>query len=485
MATAMPDTAWLRPLRGPLGVTAAVVAAVLVGLFVPFERYVSLLIVGLVVAGGPLVLSGQMKRPAVGLALLLLTSVVMPLEVGVGQSTVNLCALLAAALCGVWGIHVVVVRGHATLHASRTVIAVLSLMSAAVLSFIVGQYPWFPTPAAPIRAQIGGLGMFLVSGGLFLLIGHQLASIAQLRRLTWWFVALGVVAVIASEVQALDIKVGSIALTNPASIGSMFWVWFVAVTFSQSLFNRELPFLVRAALFVCGLVAIVRGVVLAFAWVSGWLPPLVAVGLILLLRFPRLTIGAGVLSVAPLLMASQPILDKLMGGESYSLMTRIEALSVLSRVIEHNPWLGFGPANYYHYTLLYPILGWYVQFNSHNNYIDLILQVGVVGLLAFIWWVGESFWLCLRLRARTAAGFTHAYAVGALGGLLGSLVAGLLADWIIPFSYNIGLKGFRSSLLFWFFLGGALALHRLTWASATVPQRQATEAHDALVLAEA
>ena len=31
--------------------------------------------------------------------------------------------------------------------------------------------------------------------------------------------------------------------------------------------------------------------------------------------------------------------------------------------------------------------------------------------------------------------------------------AGMLGDWIVPFYYNAGVLGFRSSLLFWVFLG--------------------------------
>ena len=52
--------------------------------------------------------------------------------------------------------------------------------------------------------------------------------------------------------------------------------------------------------------------------------------------------------------------------------------------------------------------------------------------------------------------------MGTFSGVASSLVAGLLADWIVPFVYNIGIVGFRSSLLFWFFVGGLVAMKRLT-----------------------
>jgi hypothetical protein len=32
---------------------------------------------------------------------------------------------------------------------------------------------------------------------------------------------------------------------------------------------------------------------------------------------------------------------------------------------------------------------------------------------------------------------------------------------IIPFVYNVGVRGFRSSMLFWLFAGGVLAIDRL------------------------
>ncbi len=49
-------------------------------------------------------------------------------------------------------------------------------------------------------------------------------------------------------------------------------------------------------------------------------------------------------------------------------------------LIKANPIIGLGFANYSHYTYLYPILGWNVSFNSHNNYMDIIAQTGFCGL---------------------------------------------------------------------------------------------------------
>jgi hypothetical protein len=211
-----------------------------------------------------------------------------------------------------------------------------------------------------------------------------------------------------------------------------------------------------------------RGLVIAGAWASGWFPPLVALGVILLIRVPRIGVSLAFLALPVGLYLAGKVWDRVMVDESYSYMTRLEAWSVLWPIIAESPVIGLGPANYYYYTQLFPILGWYVKFNSHNNYADLLAQCGFLGLLAFCWFAVEVSRMTLRLRSFVPAGFANAYVVGVLGGLAGSLVSGMLADWIIPFVYNIGIRGFRSSLLFWVFLGGVLALKRIVYSTPPV-----------------
>jgi hypothetical protein len=58
-------------------------------------------------------------------------------------------------------------------------------------------------------------------------------------------------------------------------------------------------------------------------------------------------------------------------------------------------------------------------------------------------------------------GFPRAYVYSALGGLAGTLVAATLVDWILPFVYNIGLAGFRASILAWIFMGGLVSLNHI------------------------
>jgi hypothetical protein len=375
---------------------------------------------------------------------------------------------LAAALCGTWLLHVVLVRGVATIDRTRVVLAAVALMGVSLLAFAAGQFAWFPTDGAPLPAQVVQLGIFLLSALLFLAVGHQVTTLAQLRWLTWLFIGVGLFAAV---IQAAGVQSIARWTTRPGSIGSLFWTWLVAVTASQALFNRRLSTPVRLGLLGITALVLGHGLLQARSWASGWLPPLVALGTIVLLRLPRLSIAAGALAVPIGLIVSSQLASAVLAEEEYSLMTRREAWNVLWQVVERSPIVGTGLANYYYYTENFSLLGWYVRFISHNNYQDLIVQTGFLGLVVFGWFAFEAGWLALRLYRRLPPGFPRAYAAGAFGGLAGSLAAGMLGDWIIPFYYNGGVLGFRSSLLFWVFLGGLLPLTRLLARTADAETR--------------
>ena len=80
-------------------------------------------------------------------------------------------------------------------------------------------------------------------------------------------------------------------------------------------------------------------------------------------------------------------------------------------------------------------------------------RLAMVGLLGWR--------LSARFGGGSDGGFEAGYVHGALGGLAGTLVAMLVADWFLPFVYNIGFPGFRTGVLAWMFLGGLVALQQV------------------------
>jgi Fe2+ transport system protein B len=120
-----------------------------------------------------------------------------------------------------------------------------------------------------------------------------------------------------------------------------------------------------------------------------------------------------------------------------------------------------GFSNYYWYTPLFPIRGYAVSFNSHSQYVDLIAQTGYLGLLAFFWVFFALGRLSFNVAGRLPKGFAQAYSYGVLAGIVATLVAAYLGDWVLPFVYNVGLPGFRASILPWIFMGGVIALEQM------------------------
>ncbi len=103
-------------------------------------------------------------------------------------------------------------------------------------------------------------------------------------------------------------------------------------------------------------------------------------------------------------------------------------------------------------------LWWEPRISSHNNYVDLFAHFGIVGLAIFIWFAIEVARLGLKLHARFTSGFAAGYVNAMLAAGASSLVIMLLADWILPFVYNIGFGGFQASVLMWLFMGGLVTL---------------------------
>lgn len=445
--------AWLRLLivLGTLGLTAVVASS-------PTPQFLPA--IGLLVLGALLAL---LRWPMLGLALLIVAAILLPYGVGTGtQTTINAAIILVGALF----LHMIVdklITRDLRFLPSHTIRPLIALVVVSLLAFVNGVQSWMVfAELAPLRAQAGGLAIFVLSAFAYILIAHRVRNVRMLSWLTWIFLAVAGVCAIErgyvpfSPLRTLDLEVAN---------GSMFWLWMVILAFSQGAFNRKLALPWRVAL-----LALV-GIYLLFAirdnrnWTSGWAPELVAIGVILWAGSTRVgLVGLGVAGVA-LLSRSTSIANTLFfqnDKNQYDLLTRTAAWQIMGELIKLNPILGIGFANYYHYTPLFPILGYAVKFNSHNNYIDILAQTGVLGLICFGWFFWELFRTAWGLRKRAAPGFGQAYVYGILGAIPAVLLAAFLGDWVLPFVYNIGMAGFRASVLAWIFMGGLLVVEHQT-----------------------
>ena len=401
-----------------------------------------------------------LRQPELGLVGIVVGALSIPFVVGTGtQTSLNAAVLLIPVLLGVWVLNMVR-QQNVTLVPSQINLPLVFFIGCATISLIAGNLPWnYFAGRASLQAQLGGWAIFVFSVCATLLVANLVRDVRWLKLLVGIFLIVGGVYIVGKLIPLVAFVTDLVIA--PGANGSLFWIWLVALAGGQAFFNRSLTKPVRLGLLALALATLGAGW-LGRTWVSGWLPPLVAISVLLGLRSWRLGLASIMIGGLVVLVLDPTILSTLVGSKQYSIDTRFDAAEILlTQVFPLSPIVGLGPANYYFYTPLFPISGYYVNFNSHNQYIDILAQLGVVGFVVFAWLMVSFASLGWDLRKRVTDDFSRGYVYGCLAGLAGTMVAGLQGDWFLPFVYNIGFTGFRASILGWLFLGGLVAIEQM------------------------
>jgi 4-amino-4-deoxy-L-arabinose transferase-like glycosyltransferase len=400
--------------------------------------------------------------PALGMVALVAGSLTSQIALPTGSHTDLRFPLLAVPVLGLlWLLEALWRRDLAPLrHPAARAAAALALVAGAAL--VVGNLPTIGfRRTASIATQLGGFGVFAYTAAVVVLAADRLRDPRWLRRVVWVFTAIAGALVAGRLIPELARPVGWLVASGAS--GSLTWLWFAALASAHAALNGALNWRVRVLLALAVVAELYVALGANREWVAGWMPALVAIATIAFLAAPRLSALAAVVGGMAMATRIAPMIGRVLstGDNQYSLDTRLDAARILlSNVLPANPLLGLGPSNYYQVTPLFPIRGYSVNFSSHNTYVDLLMQTGVLGVACFawlIWAIARAGW---RARAAAPSGFVHAYAVGALGGLAGMLAAGAIGDWLLPFPYNVTLAGLSASLPGWVFLGGLVALSR-------------------------
>ena len=196
-------------------------------------------------------------------------------------------------------------------------------------------------------------------------------------------------------------------------------------------------------LLVVGVVAVVTSLALIFSWSRGaWLGFVAGVAVLVLFWPKKLWQGALLLAVAGLLFFgggragvvpasvteritsfSQDLRFGDVRGEdindaNYAILQRLAYWQTAVDMAQENLWLGVGFGNYEPAYADYALLNWpYPLGHAHNYYLNLLAEVGVVGLLAYLVLWTAVFWQTIRLLQR-------------LDWPVRGIALGLLAVWI-------------------------------------------------------
>jgi len=244
-----------------------------------------------------------------------------------------------------------------------------------------------------------------------------------------------------------------------------FPTWFIAFAFGQVLFNGSLRWYIKLVLL--GGMAIWAQITLGLGlgWLSGWLPVVLVLGLLLVLYSRKLT-AVFFLCIVVWGVFNTSFLNKTFGAEqSESGNTRSIAWSRALGVVGKHLLFGAGPAGYEYYFHAY---GYYdsgvgTADLSHNNYIDIIAQTGVVGFTLWILlWAGQGWMIWKLFRKRIDDPFFSALRYSLVVCYPAILLSMMLGDWVTPFPYTQTLAGIDYTIWAWMISGVSIALYYFT-----------------------
>jgi len=261
-------------------------------------------------------------------------------------------------------------------------------------------------------------------------------------------------------------QLAGIRLPENLNVNGQLFTFVTILALGQVFFNKELSQLARLAcigLSVVWLYLAFEGI----SWLSGWVPSVLGILVLAFLRSRKLLIllliGA-VVFVAINADTWQKVFD---AENAESGETRSEAWNRVFDLIDDHLLLGTGPAGYQFYFTVR--IGGLFQL-SHNNYVDILAQMGIVGLVLFIWmWLAIGWVVWRTFQTVPRHGFRYGLASALLATYLVTLVTMMLGDWITPFPYTQTLAGIDYTIWHWMMPGLAAALYFEGQASTNPP----------------
>ncbi len=418
-----------------------------------------------------------LRQPLLGLMGLIVAALAVKFAINTGtEVSLNAAATLVPILFVIWLLN----RMHdhdIRLVKSRANLPLILFLLSGLLSIFIGNVTWAPSVPKSgnfIIVQFAQWAMWAFSAIAFWLAGNTVKTITWLRRLTICFITVaGLLAMVRVTPNGFDTLYNTVSF---AVDRAPFWLLLTALSVGQLLFNRRITTWQRLALYV------IIGAIILYSFgeeqerMANWVSVVCAVGVLIWLRFPRVRL---VVVVAILVLIGSGVLFRFIydfaGGDAKWDESGGSRLALIGSVVElsmHNPITGLGPAAYRAYgkttSLQYGRVFYSSAWlSSHNNYVDIFSQTGILGLGLFLWFMLQVFLLGLRLRKRYPDGFAGGYVNSMIAVWAGIMVIMAIGDWFLPFVYNIGFPGFQASVLVWMFLGGLIALDHIQPAAPT------------------
>ena len=430
------------------------------------DRLPLMLVLGSI--GGLVFILIALRSMPLALTLLLVATGTVGFTIGTGTATpIPFAMPVLALLVGIWLSRMVFVERGIHLAYSPVNLPFLAFVGSALVSWIAGYAFWdwrVPGQGNLLMVQVGQLAIFAMTvAALLLVLNHRLTE-AYLKLWTAILIVLGVI----SYATWVFIRYYGIF---PKGGGTII-VWAVVLLWAQLLFNPSLKPWMRLAGLGITLFWAYWVYTQVFVWKGGWLTSVMAFLILLWFKSRRAFL---VLAFALLMIVASNwsfLGPRLVGVElsSGSTLRTLYWYDVI-RMTSRSVLLGLGPANYkldWYEPSFIPLSrlasgwdtwnAWGYSPTSHNTFVDIFAQTGLIGLGFFAWGLGASWLISYRIAARLPPGFLKGYAFAVFSGIAALIVASFaFADWLLPFVYNLTITGFGHTVYSWLLLGSLLA----------------------------
>jgi O-antigen ligase len=442
---------WVRPAI-ILGVLAA--AAGLAFFMVDREEPV----LGLAAAAMPLIMLGVVMvalRLKYAPALLMFFAAFVPVSLPTGTgSRLVLSLVLTALVAGLWAARMIWVERRLALRPSPANVPVLGFIVVVLISVIWSNIlidPLVKRWSSFVFVQGAATLVMVMLPAAFLMTANLVDSLTMVKVMVGMLLAAGVIGLV-KQYEIFEL---------PFNTGGLYTMWIIALAAGLGMFGRKLGWLWRGLFIALAGAWVFWGVILHVSWVTGWLPGLVALGVLIGMRSKIVALLATVMMVAVVYVNQTYYTSEVDREQTESGAYRLAAWKQNWRVTGQHLLFGTGPAGYAAYYMSYfPT----EAMATHSNYVDIIAQTGVTGTAFYLAIFGVVTWRGYRLarRLKGRGDFAEALANGLLAGTVACVVANALGDWLIPFAYTQTIAGFDHSVFSWLLMGLIPALERLT-----------------------
>jgi len=276
----------------------------------------------------------MLKRIEFGLVAMILSAIFVRFRLPTGTSSeIVISLLLCLVITVIWVVRMLVVDRRIIIRSAPINAPLLAFVVALLIAF-VWNWPFqdvFVQDIGSPFVKVAALLVMIMLPVTLLLAVNLVSNLRILKLLVWGYVFCGLISLLILLIIALEIGPADV-IRNLVYRNGVVWVnsqglfatWYVSISLAMALFSRRLHWvwIVVLLLHVVGWVYL--NFYLGAQWLSGWVPPFVAVAIVAFFRSKKLFVIL--------------LLVMVVGAGGFFIRTRYDAeVDAISRTIIHHP----------------------------------------------------------------------------------------------------------------------------------------------------